>query len=71
MKTNLGIIYISFFGMRFYGVTPALVPPVKHVSNVATDKQNMSLWCMCTYISFGAGGSDSLIMLGTFIYILS
>ena len=44
--------------MRFSGVTLALVPPVKPVSPVASEKADISLWCLCTSFYSGAGASD-------------
>ena len=55
--------------MRFSGVTLALVPPVKPVSLVAADKLDISLRCLCTSISSGAGASDGVIMFGPFSYV--
>ena len=44
--------------MRFSGVTLALVTPVKPVSPVYADKEDIYIRCLCTYIYSGAGASD-------------
>ena len=44
--------------MSFSGVTLTLVPYVKPVSNVAEDKEYVSLQCLCTSIYSGASASD-------------
>ena len=44
----------------------ALVPPVKPVDTVAADKADISLQCLCTYISSGAGAYYLVIMFGYF-----
>ena len=50
--------FFFFFGMPFSGVILNLVPPIKPVSPVAEDKENVSLQFFCTSISSGASGSD-------------
>ena len=44
--------------MRFFLVTLAIIPPVKYVSPVVSDKADRYLRCLCTYISSGVGASD-------------
>ena len=44
--------------MSFSGVTFTLVPPVKLISTVDDDKEDVSLQCSCTSIYFGNGASD-------------
>ena len=48
--------------MRFSGVILTIVPPVKPVYPVSEDKEDIredvSLQCLCTSISSGAGASD-------------
>ena len=70
METNLGILYILSSGMRFFSVTLALVPLVKHVSHVDSYKANISLLFLCTSIFSGAGASDWVIVFGHFFFVL-
>ena len=44
--------------MQFSGFTLTPVPTVKPVSPVVYDKEDVSLRCLCTSISYGAGASD-------------
>ena len=57
----------------FYGVTLALVPPVKPelISPVSLDKTDISARSLCNTISSGAGASDWVIEFGLFLHILS
>ena len=44
--------------MSSSGVTLTLVPTVKPVYPVDAEKEDVSLRCLCTSISSGAGASD-------------
>ena len=70
MDTNWGFYIFFFFGMRFSGVTLALVPPIKPVYPVASDKEDRSLRCLWTSIPSGAGASGWEIMFCPFFHIL-
>ena len=56
--------------MRFSGVTPTLVLPVKKFSPVAADRADISLWCLCNSIYSGSGTFDLVIMFGPFFIFL-
>ena len=59
MEIKLGILYFSFsLGCVFSGAVLTLVPPVKYISPVAADKEDVYLRFLCTTISSGAGASD-------------
>ena len=59
--------------MRVYGVTLDLVPPVKpdFTYPVSPEKADISLQCLCTFISSGAVDSDLVIMFGPLKKIMS
>ena len=52
--------FFFFCGMRFFGVTLALVSPInpKLVSTVASDKTDNSVWILSITITLGPGTSD-------------
>ena len=66
METKLGILFFFLFGMRFSGVTLALVTPIKPFSPVAAYKADRYIRCLRTSISSGAGASDRQIMFFLF-----
>ena len=63
-------IFFFLFGMRFSDVIFTLVTPVKTVFHVSAYKEDVSLWCLCTYIYSGASASDWEIMFGIFSYFV-
>ena len=70
----MGFIYLWLFGIRFSGITFTIVPPVKPDSPVDEDKEDVtedvSLRCLRTTTSSGAGASYWEIMFGFFSYFL-